>query len=447
MKKSLVFITLSLLIYTASAQQNNIQNTINALKYNELDKAKKAIDLAAENESTRNSNKMWAFRGKTYLAIYDSKTFKNLDPDAAIKAVASFTNCLKGDKDNIYKDEVTGLLIASTLRLYNSGIDAFHAGDFNTATANLTAIFDVFPFDKDKTLTRSNISPETLNNDLYSIAMGAKNLPEAKKYLQKLIDVKYKSSKIYIDMSRIYLTEKDTTKALEYIEMGRNLFDDDIKLINAELTLYIQQGKTDVLLDKLNKAIESSPDNELLHYTQGLVYKDKKMLDKAEASYKKVIELKPDHLDANYELGALYFNRAVEWNNKSGALPMSETKKMKEYDDKANAEFKKSIPYFEKVHELNPNELSVIQSLMKVYRITGDDAKFTAMKDLLDKLKGPKAKVGMSKDEVLKVMGQPEKISETQTSSGKTELLYYNNLKTSINIDANGKVDYINTNK
>ena len=99
------------------------------------------------------------------------------------------------------------------------------------------------------------------------------------------------------------------------------------------------------------------------------------------------------------------------------------------------------------MHELNPNELSVIQSLMKVYRITGDDAKFTAMKELLDKLKGPKAKVGMSKDEVLKVMGQPEKISETQTSSGKTELLYYNNLKTSINIDANGKVDYINTNK
>ena len=63
---------------------------------------------------------------------------------------------------------------------------------------------------------------------------------------------------------------------------------------------------------------------------------------------------------------------------------------MKEYDDKANAEFKKSIPYFEKVHELNPNETSVMQSLMKIYRITGDDAKFTAMKEQLDKFKAKK---------------------------------------------------------
>ena len=57
-------------------------------------------------------------------------------------------------------------------------------------------------------------------------------------------------------------------------------------------------------------------------------------------------------------------------------------------------------------------------------------------------LTSPKVKIGMTKDEVVKIMGQPDKINETVTKGGKTELLFYN--KTTINIDVNGKVDYIN---
>lgn len=387
MKKSLLFLALTILVLKTIAQPNQVQNTNNALRSGELDKAKTAIDLAAENESTKNLTKMWYYRGKTYLAIYENKKeYKNLDPDAAQKAAVSFVNCLKGDKENVYKDEITGLLVRSTVGLYNTGIDNYRKGAFEKASQNLLAIFDVFPFDKDKALTRSNITAESLNNDLYSIAMDARDMTKAKEYLQKLIDAKYKSPKIYIDMSKIYLSEKDTAKALHYIETGRSLFDEDLKLINAELTIYIQQGKTDVLLEKLNKAIESAPDNELLYYTQGLIYKDKKQVEKAEAAYKKVLELKPDHIDANYELGVLYFNRGVEWNTKANSVPPSETKKAAEYNEKATADFKTAIPYFEKVHELNPNDISIIRSLKKVYGRIGDDVKFAAMKEKEDKL-------------------------------------------------------------
>ena len=387
MKKSILILSISLLGLSVVAQQNQIQNTNNALKSGDLERAKKAIDLAAAHESTMQLNKMWYYRGKTYFAIYESKEFKSLDTEAALKSLVSFINCLKGDKDNIYKDEVTGLLIASALRLYNYSLAAYRSGDFINAAKNLNILFDVFPFDKDKTLTRSNITTESLNYDLYSISRDAKDIGKAKEYLQKLIDAKYKSPKIYSDMSLICLSEKDTTKALNYIEMGRNLFDDDIKLINAELTLYIQLGKTDILLVKLEKAIASTPDNELLFYAQGLIYKDKKEFEKAEISYKKVIELKADHLDANFELGVLYFNKGVEWSNKSSNLPLSESKKMKEFDEKAMIDFKNSIPYFEKVREINPNEMSVNQSLMKTYRITGDTEKFNVLKKYMDDLK------------------------------------------------------------
>ena len=59
----------------------------------------------------------------------------------------------------------------------------------------------------------------------------------------------------------------------------------------------------------------------------------------------------------------------------------------------------------------------------------------------------PKAKIGMTKEEVIKIMGEPEKISETETKQGKTEMLFYDKMKTTINFDVDGKVNYINGNK
>ncbi|MFY9308334.1 MAG: tetratricopeptide repeat protein [Bacteroidia bacterium] len=392
MKKSLIFISLSLLVMKGAAQENNLNNANNYLRSGELDKAKNAIDLAAEHEKTKTQNKMWYYRGKTYLAICESKDFKNLDSDAPVKAFVSFINLLKADKNNVYTKEVTGFMISSAIRTYNHGLDEYRNGNFIKAAEELSLIFEAFPFDKDKGLTRSNISPEALNYDLYSISLDAKDIGKAKEYLQKLIDAKYKSSKIYIDMSRIYLSEKDTAKALQYIEMGRGIFDDDVKLINAELAIYIQQHKTDVLLEKINKAIESTPDNELLYYTQGLIYNEKKQPEKAEEAYKKVVELKPDHFDANFELAVMYFNRAVEWNNKASNLPLSETKKQQEYDQKAKADFASAAASFEKCHELNSNDLTTVQSLMKVYRILGDESKSLAMKEKADKIKAAKKK-------------------------------------------------------
>ena len=386
------FALLALISIGARAQKNQIQNTSNALRFKELDKAKTAIDLAAQHPETKDDKKMWFLRGKTYLAIHDDKDkYKGLDPDAAEKALESFINAIKLDKEDLYGKESPSshsLMVASALRVYNKGMDAYSKKDFEKAAKNLSMLFDCFPLEREKALQRSNINPETLNYELYNIYWAAKDNAKAKEHLQKLIDIRYKNPDIYLGMSRILLSEKDTAGALKYIEQGRNLFDDNQKLITAELNLYIQQKKTDQLIEKLNASIESAPDNELLYYTRGLIYRDKKQLDKAEADYKKVIELKADHFDANFELGALYFNRGVEWNNKAGSVPLSEAKKAKEYDEKAAADFKAAIPYLEKAHELNANDLSVIRSLKKLYGRTGEDAKFSVMKEKEDKLTG-----------------------------------------------------------
>jgi len=91
--------------------------------------------------------------------------------------------------------------------------------------------------------------------------------------------------------------------------------------------------------------------------------------------------------DANYSLGALYYNKAVEITEKMNALPvdkMDEYNKLKEERDKW---LKKALPYLEKAHKLKPNDLNTVAALREIYMRLGDTEKSKQMKELYEKLK------------------------------------------------------------
>ena len=119
-----IFISIFIVIsFVAFAQKNNLQNTANALKFKELDKAKKAIDLASEHEETKNDKKMWYYRGKTYYAINDDREkFKDLDPEAAEKAYLSFINCLKASVPFKINHSIIILIQSYELTCFNNSI-------------------------------------------------------------------------------------------------------------------------------------------------------------------------------------------------------------------------------------------------------------------------------------------------------------------------------------
>ena len=383
--KNKLLIFLILISIKSFSQQNNVQSAANSLKYNEVGDAKKFIDDAAVNEQTSNNSKMWFYRGKVYLQIHTDTAFNKLDADAVEKAAISFMNCLKTDTKGYYTDECNNLVWVAGLGLYNKGVDAYTKNDFEKATRFYNLVFDIIPLDKDNNLKRNNITAEVLNKNLYFAAAKAKDTEKAKIYLQKLIDVKYNDPMIYIYMSKIYLEQKDTTKALTCIEQGKKLFEENTTLINAELNIYIAQGKTDVLVTKLTDAINVNPDNELLYYNRGTLYENRKDYDKAAADYKKAVELKPDYFDAYYNLGAMYFNQGAEMSNAANNI-----KAQKDYEAaivKADAKLKEAMPYLEKASSINPKDKNTLISLKTLYIRIADTDKYNKVKAILDNLK------------------------------------------------------------
>jgi len=212
------------------------------------------------------------------------------------------------------------------------------------------------PYDSDQSLKRNNITKEKILFNRYKTYVKSANKEKIAESASKLMEIKYKDPSIYLDMIKISLIEKDTAKALAYIDKGKLMFEENIDIINQEINIYLAQKKLDQLKDKLNKAIEVTPDNEVLHTILASIYQKNNELEKAEASYLKALELKPDYEIANYNLGVMYFNAGNEWNEKLNNLPAKESSKSQEYQSKANDQFKKAVVYLEKSYEASPDK-------------------------------------------------------------------------------------------
>jgi len=346
--KKIITVLLITISSAAYSQSLNIQNMVNYMRSKDYDKAKVAADAAAEHESTKTSSKMWMNRGNVYKAISSdtSQKVKNLDLMSEEKALDAYINCLKYDKDNIYKDEVKDYLVLSAARVNRKAFFYRDNKEFEKALKCYDLLEAALPYDFEGGLKRANITKEKIIFNKFEMYKFAGNKEKTKEYAGKLMDMKYKDAKIYTDMARLSLLDKDTTAALDYIDKGKLMFEDNMELITSELDIYIARKKTDLLKDKLKTAIEISPDNEVLHFILANLYKGTNQFAEAEKEYLKTLELKPDYEPANYNIAVLYYSAGKDWNDKLNALAPKDPK-TKEYEAKSNEYFKKAVGYFE----------------------------------------------------------------------------------------------------
>ena len=242
-KKVILTLVLTVITVLTFAQSQHITSAAIILKqYNsEKDKSVKAlkikeakefIDKAYNNESTSNEAKMWMYRAKIYKMI--ALNHDSLDSDAVFKATESHLKCMqphpkKKDKIMIYKkwpkEEVLEGLVQCGDKLFRLAVKEYALGNYKRSLKHYTAIFDIIPFDEEDQLKRGNITKETILYNSFFSSNKMKDNAKSKELLQQLIDINFNEPAIYIHMSNILIKEGDTDKALEYLALGRDMFE------------------------------------------------------------------------------------------------------------------------------------------------------------------------------------------------------------------------------
>jgi len=352
------------------------------LRYDDLDKAKQAIDQAATNESSSGMSKTWYYRGSIYHAIYETKKpeFNALKPGSLEEAYRSYEKTLELDKGKEYKDDLDKRMAVLSSQFLNEGVDKYKDNKYTEAMS----MFE----------TSVNISKKYLNKTdtlaIYNAALAAdkgNNNEKAKEFYRLCTDLNYNGAKTFSLLSKIYMADKDTANALVTLQSGRQKHPADANLLLDELNIYLMSGRDKDAIGMIDQAIALDPTNANLYSVKGNINDKMGNLEVAIASYKKAIELKADYFDANYNLGALIFNQGVELVDKANKLPPSKQAEFDKLKTQFDAKFGEAKPYFEKAYQINPKDVATIQSLKQLYLRLGDMPKAEEMKKALDAVK------------------------------------------------------------
>lgn len=381
MKRILILLGV-ILSLNASGQKAAVQTAFNYLRYDDLDKAKEAIDGAATTESTISYPKTWYYRGRIYHAIYESakEKFAALRPGSLNEAKLSYEKTLELDTKNEFRDDVLKRLEVVASQCLNNGVDNYKEGKYAEALKSFQASVDI----------NKKYYKHTDTLAIYNAGLAADKLGDVTTALNNfkiLTTANYGGSKLYSIMANIYLDQKDTANALLTINEGRQKFPEDGTLITQGLNIYLSSGRDAEAFSQNEEAIKADPSNAILYYIKGNLSDKLGKKEDAVAAYKKSIELKPDNFDAIYNLGAMFFNDGAEMANKANGIPANKVTEYEAAKKKFEAKFKDALPYLEKAHQLNPTDKATMQSLKQLYTRIGDLAKAGEMKKKIETTK------------------------------------------------------------
>ncbi len=380
---TLILAVMVMMIANVDAQKSKRTSALNYLRKGKLDKAKEYIDIAAKHPKTGIDAKTWDYRGNIYVTILtdSSGKYDALKKDAVEEAIKSYKNVLKFDKKGILSIEAKKKILALTDFIFNDATIALKSAYAEKDEDKRQELFEKSIELLDKSYNLYKEGGRTDTTSLYYMAMAneqAKKIDVAKKLYNQLIEMNYNQPDIYVAMGNIFAAEGNLDESMKYFNMGTKRYPKNLDIVLNASNVYLKGNNPQKAIEILEKAAELDPTNPSVFTAIGTKYLDMTekakseeekttYRKKAEDAFNKALNLKPDSFDANFNMGVLYVNHAVEVNKQLDDLPLDQQKKYDELKAKADGLLEKALPYMEKAHQINPDDRAVITSLKEIY--------------------------------------------------------------------------------
>lgn len=424
MKKIIFSLGLLAISFSIFAQKREVTSTWSYLKDGFLDDAKKSIDKAAVHADTKEWYRTFYFKGQVYqeLGITENKKYKSLcgencldiSYEAYLKSIrlnftdpanksldietqvgfAKFVKIIMKNDNRDFEDTeslidiLMNRLPALSNAFVNQGVSFFQSQKFGEAYDKFEKAMDIatLSFKLDTQLVYFT-SIAALRSDKFK---------EAQELNSILIKANYGANEeeqvgIYLNQSQAYAKTGDTVKMLDILEKGIQKFpNSNYPLVIETFNYYVNKGESQKAFGYINIAIDKNPNDPQFYVIKGTLLEEMKKKAEAQVEYENALKIDSENFDANYSLGAFYYNSAVDtldWAEKN--IPINQFAEMNKYKDIANVQFGKSLPYLEKSYSLQPKNLNVLTTLRTIYYRLGKNEEFEKVKAEIDVLTKP----------------------------------------------------------
>jgi tetratricopeptide (TPR) repeat protein len=215
-------------------------------------------------------------------------------------------------------------------------------------------------------------------------AVQSEKHPEAIAILSEMKDGDYEAISVNQFLYQEYVAMKDTANFVATLQNAIARFPQESWFLQNLINYYIFSGQEQTAVDYLAQAIEREPNVAQYHLIKGNLDENLGHYEDALKDFDNALAVDPTLADAMAGKGRVYYNQAVKLNE--AAALISDNKAYKKALEEMNAVFKKSLPYFEKAHEMDPTERSYMQILKSLYYRFRMDAKYEEIAEKLNNL-------------------------------------------------------------
>ena len=202
--------------------------------------------------------------------------------------------------------------------------------------------------------------------------------------LEELKGGEYEAISVNQFLYQEYVELKDTAKFVATLQDAIVRFPKEPWFLQNLINYYIFSGQEQTAVDYLAQAIEREPNVAQYHHIKGNLDENLGNYDAALVDFDEALRCDPTLADAMAGKGRVYYNQAVKLNE--AAALIQDNKEYKKALDEMNEVFRKSLPFFEKAHEMDPEDRTYMQVLKGLYYRFHMDAEYDAISAKLNSL-------------------------------------------------------------
>tara|TARA_R110002072_G_scaffold48716_8_gene133167 strand:+ start:2135 stop:3403 length:1269 start_codon:yes stop_codon:yes gene_type:complete len=418
MKKTILIITALLLAVLSYSQKKELRDASKEIKNGSFEQAKKIL-ASIENQinSADNDQKaeFYLYKGQAYLGAAGNKQEDLMTSVDAFKKVAEIESIGKQKYTKEAEDEIQALLV----RLVNSAIQDQNAQKYSDASKKLYASYTISKVD---TAYLYFAATNAMNAQEYVLAMNYyedllnlgytgiekeyvathKETGEVDTFADKEEQNLYMMSGDYVrpqermsesrrpvilrDLGVLYVENGKIEEAKELISNARKDDPNDVSLIKAEANIALQMNDMKKYNELMQQVVASDPDNPELFYNLGVSASEIGDNENAINYYKRALELDPNYVNAQVNMAVLILDQEQALIEEMNSLGTS-AKDNKRYDElisQRNNMYNEAVPYLESALKARPNDANILRTLMNIYSILGEDAKYKEMKSRIE---------------------------------------------------------------